>query len=774
MNRILFLLILLPLLSNAQIGWNLGRGVVNPTNPAYFVYYGTDTSFIRIMANHSMNFYNTKNKFYFVGKKNIQDSSSIKFSYTAGHKALMALFSDNGDTLVYSDSLGNLHAKGKLIGSNIALGYTPENVANKNQVNGYAGLDGSGKLYLTQLPLATMTFMGTWDVLTNTPTLSDGTGTNGRYYICTPDSGSHNFGHGSIYFALNDFAVYSSATGRWQKITGADAEPYNNDSSLVKMNSIKSAGTSGSIARADHIHPHDTTKLNNSHTINGHALYGSSTTISKSDVGLGNVTNDAQIKKSDTNTYSATRYYIANWLSASSPLHYYPLLGTFTIQNATSGQTGALSSADWSTFNSKISLGNLSATSPLIYNNGTGAFSMKTTPTFTSLSVKTSSDSSTYSTLSNGYGSFVNTKNKQYFKGILGIGDTTFGTGAFIPTLGVFSGVTTSNYSSYFVGTINDYFQLEIKNKSTGNKASTDIVCEADNGDETTNYVDFGINGSAYSQAEYGIGGANDGYLYSATTNLAIGTKAQKNLLFHTGGTADSNSRMLISGTTGNVRIGNALASSSTAPLHKLVINTNEIGARNPNVLNIVDCKYNKNRLTLTQAIDTSVFNVAFTSLGKPQLTIKGIGTTLFATDSTGLITSAPLTASRVLVSDASNRITASSVTTTTLGYLDATSSVQTQLNAKQTSLGISEIKFGTSNLGSSAGGLTSFSVSFGYTFASTPTVAGSFVNTSSTDRFSYDITNIIQTGFTVHVYRLDSAGGSWGQTPQFSWIAVR
>lgn len=44
------------------------------------------------------------------------------------------------------------------------------------------------------------------------------------------------------------------------------------------------------------------------------------------------------------------------------------------------------------------------------------------------------------------------------------------------------------------------------------------------------------------------------------------------------------------------------------------------------------------------------------------------------------------LTASRVMVTDGSGVASASSVTSTTLGYLDATSSVQTQLNAKQAS----------------------------------------------------------------------------------------
>lgn len=45
----------------------------------------------------------------------------------------------------------------------------------------------------------------------------------------------------------------------------------------------------------------------------------------------------------------------------------------------------------------------------------------------------------------------------------------------------------------------------------------------------------------------------------------------------------------------------------------------------------------------------------------------------------------AALTASRVLVSDGSGVVSASSVTSTTLSYLDATSSIQTQIDSKQT-----------------------------------------------------------------------------------------
>jgi len=63
------------------------------------------------------------------------------------------------------------------------------------------------------------------------------------------------------------------------------------------------------------------------------------------------------------------------------------------------------------------------------------------------------------------------------------------------------------------------------------------------------------------------------------------------------------------------------------------------------------------------------------TQLNAKQATITGGATSIVSSD---------LTASRVLVSDASGKVAVSSVTTTVLGYLDATSSIQTQLNAKQ------------------------------------------------------------------------------------------
>ena len=59
-----------------------------------------------------------------------------------------------------------------------------------------------------------------------------------------------------------------------------------------------------------------------------------------------------------------------------------------------------------------------------------------------------------------------------------------------------------------------------------------------------------------------------------------------------------------------------------------------------------------------------------------------------YAATGTAVSQANAITANRALISDANGVPTHSSVTATTLGYLDATSSVQTQLNGKQASLG--------------------------------------------------------------------------------------
>jgi hypothetical protein len=88
----------------------------------------------------------------------------------------------------------------------------------KGVSNGYASLDSSGKVPISQLPSSIMEYKGTWSAATNTPTLANGTGDTGDVYLCNA-AGSVNFGAGAISFAVGDYVVYSGTI--WQRSSGA-------------------------------------------------------------------------------------------------------------------------------------------------------------------------------------------------------------------------------------------------------------------------------------------------------------------------------------------------------------------------------------------------------------------------------------------------------------------------------------------------------------------------------------------------------------------------
>lgn len=103
-----------------------------------------------------------------------------------------------------------------------------------------------------------LTYKGTWNATTNIPALADGAGTSGDEYV-TATAGTTNFGSGNITFAVGDLAVYSGTI--WQKIAIGS-----------------SAVTS----------------------VNG--LGPGAVTIDATSVGLGNVTNNAQVTKATFTT----------------------------------------------------------------------------------------------------------------------------------------------------------------------------------------------------------------------------------------------------------------------------------------------------------------------------------------------------------------------------------------------------------------------------------------------------------------------------------------
>jgi len=93
-------------------------------------------------------------------------------------------------------------------------------IAEKGAANGVATLDATARLPFGQLPTSAMEYKGAYDILTNTPTLADGTGTNGDFYRCST-AGSRDFGSGSITVGIGDTLIYDGSV--WQRIPADDS-----------------------------------------------------------------------------------------------------------------------------------------------------------------------------------------------------------------------------------------------------------------------------------------------------------------------------------------------------------------------------------------------------------------------------------------------------------------------------------------------------------------------------------------------------------------------
>lgn len=88
--------------------------------------------------------------------------------------------------------------------------------------NGVASLDSAGTVPIAQLPaavLGALSYQGTWDASTNTPTLASSTGTKGYYYVVSV-AGSTNL-NGITDWKIGDWAVFNGSV--WQKIDNTDS-----------------------------------------------------------------------------------------------------------------------------------------------------------------------------------------------------------------------------------------------------------------------------------------------------------------------------------------------------------------------------------------------------------------------------------------------------------------------------------------------------------------------------------------------------------------------
>lgn len=99
-------------------------------------------------------------------------------------------------------------------------GYIPTSA--EGVPNGVATLDSGGKVPISQIPdsvIGALSYQGTWNASTNTPTLTSSTGTKGYYYVVNV-AGTTNL-NGITDWQVGDWAVFNGSV--WQKIDNTDA-----------------------------------------------------------------------------------------------------------------------------------------------------------------------------------------------------------------------------------------------------------------------------------------------------------------------------------------------------------------------------------------------------------------------------------------------------------------------------------------------------------------------------------------------------------------------
>lgn len=125
------------------------------------------------------------------------------------------------------------------------LGLGTAAVLDAGVANGVASLDGAGTVPTSQLPAAVLgavSYQGTWNASTNTPTLTSGVGTKGFYYVVSV-AGTTNL-DGIADWQIGDWAIYSGTA--WQKIDNTDLVQSVNGQTGVVVLSYSDVGAASS------------------------------------------------------------------------------------------------------------------------------------------------------------------------------------------------------------------------------------------------------------------------------------------------------------------------------------------------------------------------------------------------------------------------------------------------------------------------------------------------------------------------------------------------
>jgi hypothetical protein len=184
--------------------------------------------------------------------------------------------------------------------------------------NGVATLDSGGKVPVSQLPSSVVTYLGTWNAATNTPTLVNGTGDAGDMYICNV-AGTVNFGAGPVTFAVGDWVLYGSGT--WQKSNGQN-------------------GTVTSVA---------VTESGDALTITGSPI----TTAGTINIGFAGTSGQYVNGAGGLTTFPSLAGFVTSVTATAPLLSSGGTTPDLSIPAASASVDGYLDNADWTTFNNK-------------------------------------------------------------------------------------------------------------------------------------------------------------------------------------------------------------------------------------------------------------------------------------------------------------------------------------------------------------------------------------------------------------------------------------
>ena len=200
--------------------------------------------------------------------------------------------------------------EGAIVGSSGVLSSVGLGVA-----YGVATLGGDGKVPSSQLPAMGSSYKGIWNAATNTPTITNGVGTAGDYYIV----GTGGVWNG-ITFTTGQLVIYSGSV--WQQAGGTSG-----------VSSVGLAAPSAFTVSGSPVTSTGTLTLNAAGTTSQY-ISGAGTLI----------------------TFPTNLVTTSRSINTTSPLSGGGALSsdlTLTIQQATSSASGYLSSTDWNTFNNK-------------------------------------------------------------------------------------------------------------------------------------------------------------------------------------------------------------------------------------------------------------------------------------------------------------------------------------------------------------------------------------------------------------------------------------